>query len=1069
MKSLILLVLSIVCLQASGQFYDPLMPPNTYRSKDNPNYWKNRPPYPGYWQQDVHYTIKANVDERTGIIDGTLHLVYTNNSPDDLNVVFFHLYQEAFTPGSYAHKLVQANNAEYGFGPYEKKGLGIEISSLISDGHELKTEQDNTILKVVLEKPIRSGTSVDFHIKFKTYFDGQRGMPRRFKQFGTSQGPHFDGVHWYPRIAVYDRKFGWCTDQHLGKEFYGDFGCWDVELTFASNYIVEATGNLINRSQVLPQELRQRLDINNFKNPVTQVSTIIPYDSTERKTWIYHAENVHDFAFTADPTYRIGEATWNGIQVISLAREENAWKWQNAAEYSAKVIETYSRDFGMYTYHKMVVADAEDGMEYPMLTLDGGFDPNYRGLLAHEIGHNWFFGQVGNNETYRACLDEGFTQFLTAWSLENIDGDTIIKARPSNSYVNRFRNYDLVRETSVYNQYIIAASEGEDAFLNTHSDDFESALGHGGGYRQVYYKTATMLYNLQYVLGDELFLAAMQHYFQQWKIAHPYIEDFRNSIIQYTKVDLNWFFDQWLETKKTIDYSVEKARFGANPNEYEIKFRRHGEMQMPIDFAVVTENDSMYHFHIPNTWFVKKTNATVLPKWTGWGKLNEEYVAIVTVPGVIKDIIIDPSNRLADVNQINNHLKMPVAYKFDSRISNAPDIHKYEVFVRPELWYNGYDGIKPGLHVNGNYLRHKHVFDLTLWLNTGFLNRIPSYVENYDGVNNEFDPVNLRLRYENSLYKTLGKGKWWFEGAVMEGLKTANIGMQRFSKSGKVQLYGYYKLMYRKDTSDLNYLLYPEEWIADKFNNTLNIGLVKSYSFKGGNGNVHFKMKTTGPGSDYDYSQLNMTSIHQFRIWKMQLRTRLFAQYGTGTNLARESALFMAGANPESLMGSKFTRSVGFMDYNWTGSYGASLNHFQAGGGLNLRGYAGYLVPEEDSLGNITYHYAGNSGASISAELDIRNLIGWKPYRLSQLFGLDVYLFADAGILNKDNTGKSFIFTKLRADAGIGTALTIKNWGPLNLQPLTIRFDMPLFLNAIPANESDYFAFRWVLGISRSF
>src|SRR6185369_9911265 len=96
--------------------------------------------------------------------------------------------------------------------------------------------------------------------------------------------------------------------------------------------------------------------------------------------------------------------------------------------------------------------------------------------------------------------------------------------------------------------------------LNTHSDDFHSGLNHEGGYRQVYYKTASMLYNLEYTLGDSLFNAALQHYFHQWRFAHPYFEDFRNSIIQFTHVDLNWFFDQWLETTKEIDYSVDNIK-----------------------------------------------------------------------------------------------------------------------------------------------------------------------------------------------------------------------------------------------------------------------------------------------------------------------------------------------------------------------------------------------------------------------------------------------------------------------------------------------------------------------------
>jgi len=1055
----------------SKWYYDPLNPPNKYQSKQNPNYWKNRKPFEGYWQQDIHYTINAVINDSLDIIYAEEDLVYTNNSPDDLPFVYFHLYQEAFQPGSYYDKLQKVNGENPNYGPYEYNGLGTEVDYVIVNGKPMRTEQDNTILKVYLNEPVKSGTSVKFHIRFKTYFDGHGGVGRRFKRFNSSGYTHYDGVHWYPRIAVYDRKFGWETDQHLGHEFYGDFGCYDVQLTFPANYVMDATGNLLNRDEVLPESLMKKLDIKNFTKKVhpDSVSVITPYDPSKKKTWKFHAENVHDFAFTADPTYRIGIAEWNGIQCISLAQEINAWKWQNAADYAAKIIKTYSEDFGMYVYHKMIVADARDGMEYPMLTLDGGGEPDYRGLLAHEIGHNWFFGQVGNNETYRAALDEGFTQFLTSWALEHIDGDTVLRSKPKWNYIANNKRPELVRENSVYTRYISEAIKGEDAFLNTHSDDFSSATGHGGGYRQVYYKTATMLYNLQYVLGDELFSKAMKHYFNQWKIAHPYTEDFRNSIIQFTDVDLNWFFDQWLETKKTCDYKVCSAKFGNEKDQYIIKFRRIGEMQMPVDFTVVGKNDSLYNFHIPNNWFVKSTDATVLPKWIGWGKIDEEYEAVVTLPAGIKEVIIDNSGRLGDVNRLNNRLKLPVTYSFDSHINSSPDIKNYEVKIRPDIWYNAYDGIKPGVHFNGNYMNYKHIFSLSAWFNTRFFQNLHDEIPQYDGVNTDFDPVSFRLEYKTGLNKYIPKSNFFFSAKVLDGLKGGTIGFEKKSQSEKLRMYTYFKIMYRKDSSDMYYLNYPDEWITNMWNNTINFGMEKNYRYVNGTGYLNFNVKSSSLGGDYSYSQLSFTAIHKNKLWRTLLKTRIFAQYGTSQLLARESALFFAGGNPEEMMENKYTRSIGIFDYSWMG-FGSEINHFQFGGGLNMRGYAGYVVPEEDEQGNVTYHYSGNSGFAVNAELDLRNIVKWRPRKLSETFGFDIYLFGDAGILSKNVTGKKFDFTGFRADAGVGTALTIKRFGPLsNINPLTVRFDMPLFLNRIPAVESNYLAFRWVLGVNRCF
>ena len=332
----------------------------------------------------------------------------------------------------------------------------------------------------------------------------------------------------------------------MGHEFYGDFGAFDVELTLPANYVLDGTGFLLNRSEVLPDDLMDKLAIENFKDKPwnSPPSEILP-ESDELKTWKFHAENVHDFAWTADPHYRIGRQEVqleNGDKIlcVALAQEQHASGWQNAAEYASQVVQVYSQDFGSYAYHKMIVADARDGMEYPMLTLDGGKDPSYRGLLAHEIGHNWFFGMVGNNETYRASLDEGFTQFLTSWALVKLEGDTMHRNDSGSKIDKLFYEAHGTVERSVYSGYYWSAIARDNSpSLNTHSDKFETRHQYG----QVYSKTGTMLYNLQYVLGDELFLDAMSHYFNQWKFCHPYFGDFRRSIIQYTRVDLNWFFD----------------------------------------------------------------------------------------------------------------------------------------------------------------------------------------------------------------------------------------------------------------------------------------------------------------------------------------------------------------------------------------------------------------------------------------------------------------------------------------------------------------------------------------------
>ena len=201
-----------------------------------------------------------------------------------------------------------------------------------------------------------------------------------------------------------------------------------------------------------------------------------------------------------------------------------------------------------------------------------------------------------------------------------------------------------------------------------------------------------MLYNLQYVLGDELFLASMQHYFETWKIAHPYVEDFRAAIIQYTKVDLNWFFDQWLESTKRIDYSVKKVKkvsfhkIGLNTLTagYNITFERKSRMQMPIDFTIHANDGKTYDYHIPNNWFVKKTDATVLDKWHGWDLIHPTYTTkVIDIPSGIAEVIIDPTNRLADAYMPDNNSKCNTTFSFDHKLYQYADWKNFEIKYRP--------------------------------------------------------------------------------------------------------------------------------------------------------------------------------------------------------------------------------------------------------------------------------------------------------------------------------------------------------------------------------------------------
>lgn len=1046
-----------------------------FQSPMNPYYWKNKKPAPNYWQQDIDYKIKAYLDEKNEVISGIESIKYTNNSPDTLYHLFFNLYQNAFIENSYLTNLQEANGSKIQYGKWEKANLGNEIKSLKINGNELKREIDGSIMKVWLAQPMLPNTEIVIELQFNTYYSKGGATRRRMKSFVQKGQRHFNGAHWYPRLAVYDRKFKWCTDQHLNREFYGDFGNYEVELNFPANFVVEATGEIQNENDVMPKELRNKLDLSNYwKNKWdSDITFEQKIQKGARKTWKYKARNVHDFAWIAGPLYRIHESIINNVKVVAMVLEHHASGWKNATEFTHKVIHTYSRDFGKYAYPKMIVADCEDGMEYPMLTMDGGSDPGYRKLLAHEVGHNWFYGMVNNNETYRAMLDEGFTQFLTVWAMERIDGKYVVQSKPTNKYLNKHFEEVEAREANVYLGYMRDAVHNEDPTLNTHSDGFNGALGQGGGYGHVYSKTATMLFNLQYVLGDSLFSGAMKHYFNQWSFCHPYIEDFRQSIIDYTKRDLNWFFDQWIETSKHIDYKFVGLDKLDSGNLYELKLKRKGEMQMPIDLTITGKSGKKYNFYIPNTWFEKETGATRLPRWIGWdSKLKTDYSAKIELPETVQKVEIDTTRRLADIRPLNNNSYFPIKFKFDHKLYDNLDRNYYHAFWRPDVWYNNFDGVKLGVHFNGNYMRSFHNMQFDFWVNTGLGKG--AIRENNFGHNSN-DIISYRFNYSTPTHSFIKNSTFSFHSRWLDGIVLNKIGLSKplndyFSASL------FYKMMMRPSEGTDNYHYDPNAWGNGGLNSNLNAEIYYSKLYKS---NIYHQSKLAVRASILSYNNYNfIENEHIFKktFYKFLFKARFYGRLGVnekGNNGLPNASLLEAGnANMEQMIENEFTRSVflipsSMYDFNNLGLNASNLN---MAGGLNMRGYTmRSFIEDGNSLHSLK---AQNSGYSANLQIHFERLSPIKFRRLSQTLGLELYSFADMGkigtaLLHAD--GFAFNASPMLFDAGLGAGLQIKKFGVLQtVKPLYFRFDMPLFLSS-PNREDNHsqFKFRWLLGIEK--
>ena len=370
--------------------------------------------------------------------------------------------------------------------------------------------------------------------------------------------------------------------------------------------------------------------------------------------------------------------------------------------------------------------------------------------------------------------------------------------------------------------------------------------------------------------------------------------------------------------------------------------------------------------------------------------------------------------------------------------------------------------------MNGGYMNHHHLFNATGWFNTGSLQEKSITSRNYDN-------YSYRLNYNTNLDNITLNSRLKLNSQFLAGLYTNKISIEQSDRNGKNKIKIDLLSLYRTNDHYLINIaenrLEPELYRRTKnkrINNRIDINIEHKYKYTHGNGKLNLAIKSSTLGSAYDYNILSFTAKNNNQLDKLKITTRAFLQIGSGSYWATESKLFLAGANTEEMMNSKFTRTHGFVPVDYL-SYDYTTNHFHSGGGLNLRGYTGYLCPEFNTDGSIaSFDYSGTSGASFNTEIDFSYYL---PYSIRKN-NIDAYLFADAGIITSNNLTKENYknsFSELRADAGIGFTYTFDNFGPLEkVKPIIIRLDMPLFLNRAPADD-DFIQLRWLIGINRAF
>jgi len=581
-----------------------------------------------YWQQKVNYTMEVELDPSTAQYEGRQKLVYTNNSPEALHKVFYHLYFNAFKPGSeMAIRLKNAADRNRRFKvdldtlSLQQQGF-LKVNRLTQDGIEVSVVDSETILEVLLNKPLLPGESTVFELDFK----GQ--VPDVIRRAGknSSEGVAFSMAQWYPKMAEYDRE-GWNTDPYTGREFHGVWGDFDVKITLDKAYTVAASGYLQNAEDIG----KGYSDRKRSKSKNGQI------------TWHYIAPNVHDFTWAADPDYI--HDTYPGPNGVTLHffyknDPEIIENWKKLQADTAKIMAYYNTKIGPYPYKQYsVVQGGDGGMEYAMLTLITGgrnYDSLF-GVTAHELAHSWFQHILATNETKHEWMDEGFTSFISALA--------------SNEILEK--NIEFPLEGS-YRGYFNLALSGFEMPQRTNANRYKHNLAYES---TAYSKGAVFLGQLGYIEGKEVLFEILQAYYKEWQFKHPLPNDFRRIAERISGLQLQWYLTDWTETTNKIDYAIagiENRNTGSV-----ITLERKELMPMPQEVLVVYKDGSASLHYIPISLMRGEKENDYNIDWAvhkDWTWASPFYeLEIDQKKEAIETIVLDPSSLMADIDKNNNY------------------------------------------------------------------------------------------------------------------------------------------------------------------------------------------------------------------------------------------------------------------------------------------------------------------------------------------------------------------------------------------------------------------------------
>lgn len=596
-----------------------------------------------YWQQKVDYKMEVAMDVKTYQYKGKQELVYTNNSPETLTRVFYHLYPNAFQPGSEMDARIQSIKDPDGRMVHKATINGVEtkvsrikdlnpkeigylhVANFKQDGVVANVKEVGTILEVTLAQPLLPGAKTTLTLDF----EGQVPVQIRRSGRNNKEGVELSMTQWYPKMAEFDFE-GWHADPYIAREFHGVWGNFDVKITIDKNYLLGGSGYLQNKNEI------------GFGYEDAGVK-VPDHKKDKTLTWHFYAPEVHDFTWAADKNYLHDVVKGPNNVDLHFIYKNNPKiiaNWKALQPKTAKLMEIYNETVGQYPYKQYsVIQGGDGGMEYAMCTLilgEGDFE-GLLGVTAHEMAHSWFQHVLASNESKHGWMDEGFTSFLEDYGLNAISDKPV---------ENPF--------TYAYKGYFAMVNSGRELPQSTHADRFDENRWYSV---TSYSKGEVFLTQLGYLIGKENLLKTLKKYYQDFQFKHPIPNDIKRSAERVSGANLDWYLTDWTQTTNTIDYGIKEVKTSVDNTV--VTLERIGRMPMPIDLYVEYTDGTKESFYIPLRMmsFEKENptpaiNRTVAKDWA-WAYPNYE-LTIHKPKATIKKIIIDPSGLMADVKPENN-------------------------------------------------------------------------------------------------------------------------------------------------------------------------------------------------------------------------------------------------------------------------------------------------------------------------------------------------------------------------------------------------------------------------------